>query len=439
MSESGDGLVRSLGLGAMTANAVNCIVASGVFVLPAVVAAVLGADWLIVYLICAVAIALVFLSLAEAGSRVSETGGTYRYVDVAFGPYIGMLIGAVLWFSGVASSAAVAVVFVGTLAEVVPVLRDVAPRAALLIATYAVLTMINIRGVRAGAIVVEIVTVAKIVPLVVLVVGGLFALRSVHVPLSGHAAITDVGRAALVLFFAFTGIEVALTPAGEVSSPARTIPRAVLLALVVVTALYVGVHYVAQGVLGPGLAAEQTAPLAATADKLFGVGGRWLMLAAAALATFAYVSGDILASPRILFAFARDGYLFQTWGAVHPRYRTPHIAIVAYAVVACSLALTGTFRYLATMGSISALIIYLASCLATIVLRRRDVQTAGRPFLVPGGPIVPLLACVVIVWLLAQATRIEWAAIGAVLVVATVLYGMREVRRRRRDALASGA
>lgn len=439
MSESGDGLVRSLGLGAMTANAVNCIVASGIFVLPALVAAVLGPDWLIVYLICAVAIALVFLSLAEAGSRVSETGGPYRYVDVAFGPYIGMLIGAVLWFSAVASSAAVAVVFVGTLGEALPVLREAVPRVALLVATYILLTMINVRGVRTGAIVVEIVTVAKVAPLVILVVGGLFALRSVHVPVSGPAPVADVGRAALVLFFAFTGIEVALTPSGEVSNPARTIPRSVLLALVIVTALYIGAHYVAQGVLGPGLATEQAAPLAVTAGTLFGSGGRWLMLVAAALATFAYVSGDILASPRIMFAFARDGYLFASWGAVHPRHRTPHIAIIAYAVVACGLALTGTFKYLATMGAISALIIYLASCLATIVLRQRNVQTAGVPFLVPGGPIVPVLACIVILWLLAQATRIEYETIGAVLVLATLLYALREVRRRRRGVLESGA
>ena len=421
----------------MTANVVNCIVASGIFVLPATVAAILGPGWLIAYVICAVAITLVFLSLAEAASRVSETGGTYAYVDVAFGPYAGVLLGAVLWFSAVASSAAVANIFAGTLATVVPVLGGTAGRAALLITTYAVLTAINIRGVRAGALVVELVTIAKVAPLVLLIAVGLFALRGQHVPVSGHAPIGSIGRATLELFFAFTGIEVALTPAGEVANPSRTMPRAVLLALAIVTAVYMGTHYVAQGVLGAGLAADQLAPLADTANHLFGPSGKALMLAAAILATFAYVSGDILASPRIMFAFGQDGYLPAIMGAVHARHRTPHIAIVAYAVIACALALVGTFPVMAALGAISAVIIYLGSCLALLVLRRRNVRTDGQPFLVPGGPTVPLLACVVLLWLLAQATRDELLAMGLVIVLATVLYLARSKRNvpRGREAL----
>jgi amino acid transporter len=254
---------------------------------------------------------------------------------------------------------------------------------------------------------------------------------------SGHAPIGSVGRATLELFFAFTGIEVALTPAGEVANPARTMPRAVLLALGIVTAIYMGVHYVAQGVLGAGLAVDQVAPLAATADHLFGPRGKALMLAAAALSTFAYVSGDILASPRTMFAFGRDGYLPSIMGKVHPRHRTPHIAIAAYAVVACALAIIGSFPVMAALGAISAVVIYLASCLALLVLRRRDVRTDGRPFLVPGGPIIPVLACAVLLWLLAQAKRDEFLAMGLVIVTASVLYLVRSKRNvsRGRQAL----
>jgi basic amino acid/polyamine antiporter, APA family len=422
---SGDGLARSLGLPAMTANTVNCIVGSGIFLLPALVAAILGPGWLIAYVICAVAIMLVFLSLAEAASRVSQTGGTYRFVDVAFGPYAGMLLGAVLWFSNVASSAAVAVLFAVTVGVVVPPLAAGIGRAAVIIAMYAALTAINIRDVRNGAAVVIIVTIAKIAPLVVLILGGLIALHGQHVPVSGRAPWSDVGRAALILFYAFTGIEVALQPAGEVTDPARTMPRAVLLALVIITALYIGTHYVAQGILGPGLAADQVAPLASTADHIFGPRGRALMLAAAALSTFAYVSGDILASPRLVFAFARDGYLPAIVGKIHPRHGTPYIAIAVYATIACGLALTGTYKVLVVLASLAAVLIYLASCLALLVLRKRDLRTAGRPFLVPGGPTIPLLACIVLLWLGAQATRGEYKAIGLVLAAATILYVVR--------------
>jgi basic amino acid/polyamine antiporter, APA family len=429
---SGDGLARSLGLPAMTANTVNCIVGSGVFVLPAVVAAILGRGWLIAYVICAVAITLVFLTFAEAASRVSETGGTYRFVDVAFGPYAGMLLGAVLLFSDLASSAAVADVFAGTIGAVVPVFAAGISRAMLLIAMYTVLIAINVRDVRAGAAVVITVTVAKVAPLAILIVGGLIVLHGQHVPVWGHAPVRDVGRAALLLFYAFTGIEVALQPAGEVTNPARTMPRAVLLALLIVTALYIGTHYVAQGVLGPGLAADQVAPLATTADHIFGPHGRSLMLGAAALSAFAYVSGDILASPRLLFAFARDGYLPASVGKIHSRHGTPYVAIAVYAAIACALAIYGTFGVLAALASIAATIIYLASCLALLVLRKRDLRTSGQPFLVPGGPIIPVLACLVMLWLLAQGTREEYLATGLVLGSATILYVMRAAAIRQR-------
>jgi basic amino acid/polyamine antiporter, APA family len=420
----------------MTANVVNCIVASGIFVLPASVALILGPEWLIAYLICALVITLVFLSLAEAASRVSETGGPYRFVEVAFGPYAGVILGAVIWFSAVASSAAVVNIFAGTLATVVPAFGTTFGRVALIVATYAVLTAINIRGVRAGALVVELVTLAKILPLIILVAVGLFALRGQHVPVSGHAPIGTVGRASLELFFAFTGIEVALTPAGEVANPSRTMPRAVLLALAIVTALYISVHYVAQGVLGPGLAANQLSPLADTASHLFGASGKALMLAAAALSTFAYVSGDILASPRIMFAFGQDGYLPAIMGTVHSRHRTPHVAIIAYAVVTCALAIYGTFPILAALSAIAALIIYLGSCLALLVLRRRDVRTHGQPFLLPGGPTIPLLACAVVIWLLAQGTRDELLAMVLVIVIASVLYLARSKRHVARGSQA---
>src|SRR5262249_18016938 len=158
-------------------------------VLPATVAAILGGDWLIAYVICAVAITLVFLSLAEAASRVSETGGPYRIVDVAFGPYPGVVLGAVIWFSAVASSAAGVNTSAGTLAPVVPVLGTPVGRISLLIATYVILTVINIRGVRAGALVVEFVTLGKVLPLLLLVAVGVFALRGQHVQAWSHAPI----------------------------------------------------------------------------------------------------------------------------------------------------------------------------------------------------------------------------------------------------------
>jgi len=440
-----DGLVRILGLPAMVANAVNVIVASGIFVLPAAVAAIVGRSWLVAYLICSAITALVLLSLAEAGSRVSETGGTYRYVQVAFGPFAGALLGVVLLFSSVASNAAVAVVFAETVGEAAPALSGGLARAVVLGVMFVALAAINVRGVRVGARFVEVVTAAKLAPLLLLIVAGVVAMHSAGSVAGGPGAgaalpaavsASDIGRAALVLFFAFTGIEVALTPSGEFANPARTVPRAVLIALVIVTVVYIGVHLVAQDILGADLARDQTAPLAATAGRLFGPRGRALMLAAAALSTFSYVGGDILASPRMLFAFARDEYLPAPMGAVHGRYRTPHLAIIIYTALAAVLALSGTFRVLAALAAIAALLIYLACCLAVIQLRRRRVGSAGDPFLVPAGPVVPVLACLIMLWLLSHASRGEWATIGVVLAIGVGLYLARAGRMRRRAGRA---
>jgi len=429
-------LVRAIGVRALAANSVNLIVAASIFVLPAAVAADLGAAAIVAYVVCAVALGLVMLCLAEAGSRVSLTGGTYAYVEIAFGPFVGFLAGVLFWFgSQVISSAAVAVVLVGSLDGLLPGIGAPVPRAAFLVALYAALAAVNVRGVRAGTRLVEIVTVAKLAPLLVMVLVGLVAGRAENLVWERVPSLDEVGRTSLVLVFAFMGGEGALTPSGEVKDPARTVPRAVLVALLVVTALYASVQLAAQGVLGPDLATNPAAPLAAAAERVLGPGGRVLMLVGAAVSTFGYVSGDMLASPRLLFAFGRDGFLPGRLAAVHARYRTPYAAIAVHAAVACGFALTGSFRSLAVLSVVSTLLVYLACALAVLQLRRRHVQLGEHPFLVPGGPAVPVLACALVLWLLSNAARAELLANAAVIALAALAYALTRGRRR---ALAHG-
>jgi len=429
--------VRALGVRALAANIVNSTVGSGIFVLPAAVAAILGASSIIAYFVCAAAIGLVALCFAEAGSRVSRTGGAYAYVETAFGPYVGFLAGALFWFgSEVISSSAVAVVLIGSLSALVPAVSGALPRALLLAVLFAALAAANIRGVRTGARLVEVITVAKLAPLLLLVVAGLFAGQPANLAWSSTPALGDVGRASLVLVFAFGGVETALTPSGEVKRPSRTVPRAVLLGLGVVTLLYAVVQLAAQGLLGPELATHQAAPLASAAGRALGPAGREIVLAGATISTLGYLSGNILAAPRLLFAFGRDGLLPAPFAAVHERFRTPHVAIAVHAALAFGFALTGSFRALAVLSVVAVLLIYLVSCLATLRLRFLDVRTDGVPFRIPGGPTVPLLASVVVLWLLSSATGAEFIAVAEVLVVASGLYLLRRVRRVRRSAVA---
>jgi APA family basic amino acid/polyamine antiporter len=423
------GLVRVIGVRGLAANTVNNIVGSGIFVLPAVVAAMLGPAAIIAYVICAIAAGLIALVFAEAGSRVSAPGGTYAYIETAFGPFVGFLAGVLFWFgSQMISSAAIAMVFVGSLGALMPLLATPLPRAALLLLLYIVLAGLNIRGVRTGVHVVEIFTVAKLLPLIALVVVGAFFIHPANLVWTAIPSFAQIGTASLLLVFAFQGTEGALTSSGEVRDPSRTVPRAILLALLLVSALYVAIQLVAQGVLGPALASDQAAPLVAVAQRTFGSTGAALLAVAAAVSAFGFVSGDMLATPRILFAFGRDGFLPRKFGTVHKRYHSPTVAIVAHAAACCAFAITGTFRSLVILSTVSALLIYLGCCFSTIELRRRNVLADGPPFTLRGGPTIPLLASVVVIWMLTSASRVEYISVAIVLAVATVLYFIRPRR-----------
>lgn len=410
---------------------INYMIGAGIFVLPAVVATRVGGAAPVIYVICAIAMGMVVLCFADAGSRVSLTGGTYAYAEVAFGPFVGFIVAVTLWFgSAVIASAAVANIFVDTLAQISPRLGGPVIRNATLILIYAALAAINIRGVKIGSAVVQTVTAAKLTPLLVLVGVGLFAINVENLSWPGLPPAGEVARTSIILFFAFIGIESALTPSGEVREPARTVPRALFAALVIVTLLYMGIQIVAQGVLGAQLATNTEAPLAEAAKRVLGSGGQMFVLLGAAISTLGYVAGDMLAAPRGIYALGRDRLLPAAIGSVHPRYRTPHVAIVIHAVLCLGFALTGSFEKLAALSVIGTLIVYLICCLAAIQLRRRDIRVEGAaPFKLPGGPVIPLIACAIVVWLMSASTRDEVVAMGAMLVVETALFLLMRARR----------
>lgn len=434
--KSDEGLVRAVGLTGLTASMINYMIGAGIFVLPAVVAANVGGAAPVIYIICAVAMALIVACFADAGSRVSLTGGTYAYAGTAFGPYVGFIVGASYWFgSTVLACAAVANVFVDTLAELSPAFGDRTLRAVVLVALFALFAAINVRGVRSGATAVKTVTVAKLTPLLILIVVGLFAINPQYLAWPGMPSGDVTARTAVILLFAFLGIEGGLSPSGEVKNPARTVPRAILSALVIVVLIYMTLQLVAQGILGPALASNQKAPLAEAARVVLGNGGFLLVLAGAAISTFGYVAGDILAAPRGIYALARDGLLPRAIAKVHSKFRTPHVAILIHAGLSLAFALTGSFVSLLVVATLATLIVYLICCAATIQLQRLDVRADGAvPFRVPGGPVIPILAIAVVVWLMSASTRQEFTALAAMLAIETVLYlVMRGLRQRSRQ------
>jgi amino acid transporter len=423
-------LVRAMGVPALTANIVNSTIGAGIFVLPALVAKGLGPAAPVAFIACALAMLLFVTCFAIAGSRVSLTGGLYAYVEVAFGRYVGFLAGVLYGLTAVAAVAGVVNVFVTSLVALLPLGTSPIARFAIMLLVFGSLVAINVRGVREGAGAVTVVTIAKLLPILLFVCVGIFFIQRAAIAWPGWPGSKPLGDSVILLIFAFVGIEVGLIPSGEVKNPARTVPRAAYLALLITTVLYIAIQLVAQGTLGSDLANHGEAPLAEAAAKFLGNFGRTILLAGATISAFGFVTSDILSSPRMIFAFGRDGAL-PTWFAhVHPRYRSPDVAIITYAVLAFALSVSGTFEQLAVLSNVAVLLMYLLCCAACWFLVQRDVRADGQPFNFPGMKIVPALAIVAIIWILAHATVREFAVNGIVLVVASILYLLRTRLRR---------
>ena len=431
-------LKRIIGVRALALTMVNVTVGAGIFGLPAFAAHDLGTGAPFAYLVCIVLVGLVGLCLAEAGSRVSRDGGLYAYAAAAYGPFTGAVTGQMLWFAnGAVGNAAVAVLFANTLGMLVAALAGTWPRAAVLLVYYATLVVINVRGARYGVRFSQLTTVIKLAPLVGLVVFGLPHVQAANLHIGGVPEVGTLGKTSVLLFFAFLGFENGLNTSGEVATPARTVPRAVLVALSLIAALYLGLQFVAQGILGPTLATAGDAPLGAAALVAFGPIGATIILIATILSTSGSLAGDALNTPRVIFALGRDGVLPRVLGEVHAEYSTPSVAIVGYAVVCAALALSGTFRALATLGSSGTLCIYLICCTGVLRLRKRGVREEHAPFVVPGGPIVPILATITVLLLLTALERWDFVMLGGLLVVSGVAASLRRDRSGEAGAPAA--
>jgi basic amino acid/polyamine antiporter, APA family len=431
------GLERAIGVRGLAANAFNVTVGGGIFVLPAVVAAAIGPSAPVAYVVCAAAMGLIVLCFAQAGSRVSLTGGPYAYVELALGKYVGFLAGTLLWLVGTTATAAVASAFIGSVGVFWAPLAQPVPRALVLAAMFILLGALNIRGTRQSTRFIELVTVMKLLGLVAFVVIGAALAHGPAPDVLGNLAPEKLGRSVIVLIFAFAGIEFALVPSGEVRDPARTVPRALFIAMAAITILYVAIQYVAQMILGPQLALEQAAPLTAAARAVGGTGGALFIGVCASISMFGYVSGMILTAPRALYAFGRDGILPPVFARIHQRYDTPAVAIAAQCVMTFVVAVTSGFATLAILSNIAVLVLYLFCCIAAWELGRKNVHAGGTPFRIPGGPVVPFLAVAVIVWILSNATVKEFSVIGGVLVVASLLFAAAQARKP--DAVEVGS
>ncbi len=393
----------------------------------------LGPYALLAYLGCAALVLLIVLCFAEVGGRFSRTGGPYLYARETFGPVIGFQVGWLVWLTRVTAFAALCNLLLEYLAHFWPAATSPGWRAALVAGVVAVLAAVNIRGVRPAALVANVFTIGKLVPLVLFVAVGLFFVEPASYVARVMPDTADFSAAMLLLVFAFTGFETATVPAGEVREPRRNLPFAILAAMAVIVPVYVGVQVVCIGTL-PDLAGS-TRPLADAAGRFAGAIGAAVIAIGALVSIAGTLNGLVLAAPRILFAMAEQRQLPRALGAVHARFHTPHVAIAVSAACMLALTLSGSFLTAVAISTLTRLLAYAATCAALPVLRRRDprgeADAVAASFRAPGGTLTVVIALGVIVWLLAHASVREVRDVAIAMAIGFAILFVGGRRRAR--------
>lgn len=432
-----ENLKREMGVRSLVLAIINITVGTGIFVVPGIIGTKMGASALLAYLMCGGLIFLIALCFAELGSRTEISGGAYTYIETAFGPFAGFLANNIYWFgSCVFSDAAIANALADTLTYFFPGLSKSLFRAAFFVFIFGGLALINIRSVKKGIRLVEITALGKLLPLIILVILGAFHIRSSNLAWISSPTVANLGSASLLLFFAFMGLETPLCNGGEIKNPKRTVPMGIFWAILLILLLYMGIQLVTQGVLGDSIALYKDAPLAAVAGKVFGKTGSLIMVLVTVISMFGALGSEILSIPRILYSGGRDGLLPKPLAKIHVRFLTPHIAIASYAVIDCVFSILGDFGSLAILASASALLLYLGIVLATIRLRKKErMDTATQnTFRVPGGILIPVLASLVILWLLSGLSKSEITGILVFSLVLSVIYVTGRILKKRKGA-----
>ncbi len=401
-----ENLKREIGVLALTLAILNITVGTGIFVIPAIIAEDLGAAAIVAYLVCGALIFLIALCFAEMGSRTTTSGGVYSYIEMAFGPYAGFIANNLYWLGAcVLSDAAVANGLLDTLKYFFPFLGNEVFRGIFFVLLFGGFALLNTRSVKNGLRFIEFAAFGKLIPLVILVVAGTAFVSTKNLAWVSSPSIGNIGTASLLLFFAFIGLDTPLSNGGEIKNVKRVVPLGILFGILSVLILYISIQLVVQGILGGTMAAHKDAPLAAVAGIIFGKAGIVLIVIVTAISMLGNLGGEILSIPRILFAGARDGLMPKILGRVHPKFFTPHIAILFYASLGFLFAISGGFKQLAVIATASTLLIYLGVVLSTLKLRKNNSAPSEKTFRVPGGMIIPLLATCAIIWLLTGLTK----------------------------------
>ena len=422
-------LVRGIRRWDLVAITINGIIGAGIFGLPSKVYSLIGTYSLIAFVACALVVALIILCFAEVSSRFDETGGPYLYAREAFQPAVAFEIGWLIWLARMTAFAANCNLLINYLGYFWLGATTPFWRAATIVLVVAVLAVINLLGIRQAAILSNVFTVGKLVPIILFIAAGLFFVNPQAYAFGPAPTTGAFSQSVLLLVYAFTGFEMATIPAGEVRDPQRNLPRALLIAILVVATLYIMIQVVCVGTL-PGLAQSQK-PLADAGSQFLGAAGGAIISAGAIISITGNLNILLLSGSRLPFAMAEQKQLPSFVGRIHMKFFTPYVSILITAGLMLVLTLKSSFVAALTISTIARLVTYGATCLALPVFRARR-EAPGAMFHLPGGTVVAVLSLLLIVWLLLNATVQEAKAAAIAGAVGLAIYFAYWLARRLR-------
>jgi amino acid transporter len=422
MTAAGEaGLVRGIRRWDLVLFAVNATIGAGIFGLPSTTYRLVGSYSLVAFVLCALVAGLIMFCFAEVASRFDRTGGVYLYAREAFGSTVGFELGWLLWLQRITGFAVLSNLFVAYFAFFWPAAAAGIVRALVIATIGVVLTIVNIRGVSPAARFGNLFTLAKLVPLLVFIAVGLFFVEPSRLALGPPPGLAPLSSSVLLLVFAFAGYDMTVIPAGETQDPRRNLPFALFTAQLVISIIYILVQVVSVGTL-PGLG-ESDRPLADASLRFLGPFGAWLISIGAMISTTGTILITVLAAPRVLFALGEQGQLPGGLAALHPRFRTPHVAILITSAVMLLVAISGTFVYAVTINAMIRLTTYFVTCGAFLVFRARP-NAPPASYRAPAGGAVALLSMGLCVWLLAHSTAREARDLTIAALIGLVVHGL---------------